>query len=106
MSSIALSRSSADQEFFRIHLELAEKLHSLSASGGVIDGNNVELDGLGEGAALSNSDLISLTHAEARRAVSRESAVTLLITLVLADVVQIIAADNDGALHLVSANDT
>lgn len=57
--------------------------------------------------ALANSDDVTLLNAnEGGRKVSREILVALLETVVLSNVVEVISADNDSALHLVGDNDT
>jgi len=50
--------------------------------------------------ALAGEDLIARLHAEGRRAVDRRVVVTLLKTVVLLDVVEVVLADDDGVLHL------
>ena len=62
--------------------------------------DNIELDSLGQGAALSNGHNISLLNSEGRCAVGVDVLVTLLETTVLLDVVEVVATDDDGALHL------
>lgn len=56
---------------------------------------------LGEGAALANGDLVTKNHiTESGGDVGRKVAVTLLKTVVLGKVVQVIPADNAGASAL------
>jgi len=87
------------------HLELLELLAALLCLE-VLDLQDIELDGLGEGTALTDSDTIALLDAtEAGRAVSSEICVALLITVVLGDVVEVLTADDDGAVHLCGADD-
>lgn len=62
--------------------------------------HNIELDRLGQGTALSNSDNITLLDREARTAVGVNILVTLLITLVLGDVVEVVPANDNCTLHL------
>ena len=62
--------------------------------------DDIELDSLGQGTALSNGHNISLFDPEGRSAVSVDVLVTLLETTVLLDVVEVVATDDDGALHL------
>jgi len=61
---------------------------------------HVEAHGLGQGAALADGDDITLLHAEGGAEVSRQGAVSLLKTAVLGDVVQVVTADDQGAVHL------
>jgi hypothetical protein len=57
--------------------------------------------------ALANSnDITFLNTDEGGRQVGREVLVTLLETVVLSNVVEVISADNDGTLHLVGNDDT
>lgn len=50
--------------------------------------------------ALSNGDLITLLNTESRRNVSSEVLVSLLITVVLGDVVEVFSADDERTVHL------
>jgi len=68
--------------------------------------DNVEADGLGNGAALSDSHDITDAETESRGAVSGDSLMALLKTVVLLDVMEVIATDNNGVLHLGGDNDT
>ena len=65
----------------------------------------VEADSLGERAALAHNHGVTLLDAEARGDVRREVSVALLVALVLLNVVQVIHADDDGALHLGGLDD-
>jgi hypothetical protein len=62
--------------------------------------NHVELHGLGQGTALSNGDNITILHREARAAMYVNVLVPLLVTLVLGNVVKVIPANDNSALHL------
>lgn len=68
--------------------------------------DNVEADGLGNGAALSDGHDITGTEAESGGAVSGNGLMALLETVVLADVMEVVTADNNGVLHLGGDNDT
>ena len=68
--------------------------------------DNVEADGLGNGAALSDSHDITDAETESRGAMSGDSLMALLKTVVLLDVMEVIATDNNGVLHLGGDNDT
>ena len=81
-----------------MHLELVELLSSLSLSGE--DTENVETDGLGEGPALANDDLVTGLSTESGRNVCGEVLVALLVTGVLGDEVKVLAADDESAVHL------
>lgn len=63
-------------------------------------GDDVESNSLGKRTALSDSDNISVLNRKGRRAVSRDVRVSLLVTTVLSDVVQVVSSDDDGSLHL------
>ena len=78
-----------------MHLELVELLSSLSLSGE--DTENVETDGLGEGPALANDDLVTGLSTESGRNVCGEVLVALLVTGVLGDEVKVFTADDQGA---------
>ena len=81
-----------------MHLELVELLSSLSLSGK--DTENVEADGLGEGPALANNDLVTGLDTESGRNVCGEVLVALLVTGVLGDEVKVFTADDQGACHV------
>lgn len=50
--------------------------------------------------ALSDGDLVTLLNTEGRGDMGREVLVSLLVTGVLGDEVEVFAADNDGPVHL------
>ena len=67
--------------------------------------DNVEADGLGKGSALADGhDVTLLNTGEGGGAVSSKVLVSLLESVVLLDVVQVVSSDNDGSSHL-SRND-
>ena len=68
--------------------------------------DDVEADGLGNGAALSDGHDITGAEAEGGGAVRSHGLVALLETVVLADVVEVVTADDNGVLHLGGDNDT
>jgi hypothetical protein len=78
-----------------MRLKLGELLGSLSASGE--DTEDVEADGLGEGPALANDDLVTRLDTESGRDVCGEVLVALLVTRVLGDEVEVFTADDQGA---------
>lgn len=68
--------------------------------------DHVELDRLGEGAALAHGHDVALSHVlEAGGAVSSELVVALLESSVLGDILEVVTANDDGALHLVGHDD-
>ena len=62
--------------------------------------DNVEADGLGKGSALTNSHDVTDLNAEGWGAVSGQGLVALFESVVLLDVMQVIASDDDSSLHL------
>ena len=63
--------------------------------------DDVEADGLGQGSALADGhDVTLLDSGESGGAVSSEVLVSLLESVVLGDVMEVVAADDDGSLHL------
>jgi hypothetical protein len=64
------------------------------------DLEEVEVDGLGEGPALADDGDIADLDAKGGRAVGGDVAVAFFVTVVLGHVVQVVAPDDDGALHL------
>ncbi|GET88216.1 40S ribosomal protein S11, putative [Leishmania tarentolae] len=67
---------------------------------------DVVADRLAQRAALTNDDLITLLRVEGRAAVHGQGLVALLVPLVLLDEVQVVAADDDGAVHLGGVHNT
>ncbi len=55
---------------------------------------------LGERTALADGDPVTLLNTESGGNVSSQVLVALLVTVVLGDVVEVFAADDDGAVHL------
>jgi hypothetical protein len=69
--------------------------------------DDVETDGLGEGSALTDGHDVTLLHTgECGGAVSGEVLVSLLESVVLLDVMQVVSSDNDGSSHLSRNNNT
>ena len=71
-----------------------------------LDTEDVEADRLGKRAALADGDDVSVLDLEGRGEVGGQVAVALLETVVLLDVVQVVTADRDRALHLGRHADT
>jgi len=86
-----------------MHLEHTEGLLSGLGPLGLVS-HNVEQDSLGQRTALSNGDNISLLYSEAWTAVGMDILVPLLETTVLLDVVKVVPADDNSALHLGGGN--
>lgn len=78
-----------------MRLELGELLSRLAASGQNTE--DVEADSLGKGPALANDDLVTGLDTESRRDVRSEVLVALLVTGVLGNEVEVLAADDKGA---------
>lgn len=69
--------------------------------------DHVEADGLGEGSALADGhDVTLLNTGEGGGAVSGQVLVSLLESVVLLDVMQVVSSDNDGSSHLSRNNNT
>lgn len=83
-----------------MHLELGELLGSLALAGE--DTEDVEADGLGEGPALANDDLVTGLDTESGGDVRSEVLVALLVTGVLGDEVEVFTTDDQGACEAVS----
>lgn len=56
--------------------------------------------------ALTSDDDITFSDGEARRAVNGEVSVSLLVSVVLSDVMQVIFSNDDGSGHLGGDDDT
>lgn len=82
-----------------INLELGELL-LLALSGTAGNSKNVESNGLRKRTALTNSDNITLSNTESRGNVGSKVLVTLLVTVVLRDVVEVLTSQDDGTVHL------
>ena len=83
-----------------MHLELGELLGSLALAGE--DTEDVEADGLGEGPALANDDLVTGLDTESGGDVGGEVLVALLVTGVLGDEVEVFTTDDQGACILLA----
>jgi hypothetical protein len=81
-------------------LKLGERLDSLAGSGKHTE--DVETDGLGEGSALANDDLVTGLDTESGGDVGGEILVALLVTGVLGDEVEVLAADDEGTYVLLA----
>lgn len=83
-----------------MRLETTELLGSLL--GGLVLGDleDVETNSLGEGTALANGDGVANLDTESGRNVGGNVLVTLLVTRVLGDEVEVLSADDDGTGHL------
>jgi len=80
-------------------LENTEGLLSGLGTFGLV-GDNIESNGLGKRAALTNSDNISFLDGEGGTAVGSDVLVSLFETTVLSDVVKVVSSHNDCSLHL------
>jgi len=80
-----------------IGLEFLESLHTLASTGE--NAEDVEANSFRQRPALTDGNLITLLDTESWGNVCRDVLMTLLITLVLRDVVQVVAADDKGSVH-------
>lgn len=85
------------------NLELGEALGLGDSDGDLQD---VESNGLGDGSALANNDDITLGDTESRGDVSGNVLVSLLVSVVFRDKVQVFTSDNDGSVHFGGDNGT
>ena len=81
-------------------LEKSELFLSCTEDLVLLDLHNVKSNGLGKWSALATSHDVTLLDIKARRAVHSGVLVTLLETVVLLDVVQVMATNNDCSCHL------
>ena len=63
------------------------------------DLQQVEVDSLGEGSALANHSDVSFLNGESGRAVNGDVSVSLLVSVILGHIVQVIPSHNNGSLH-------
>ena len=68
--------------------------------------DNVEADSLGDWSALANGNDITDSESEGWGAVSGDSLMALLESVVLLDVVKVVTSDYDGVLHFSGDHDT
>ena len=59
------------------------------------------MDGLGKWSALSDSNDVTFLDSETRGAMSNEVSMSLLVSIVLLDEVEVVSSDDDGVSHLV-----
>lgn len=83
------------------NLELVEALGRLVLG----DTEDVETDSLGERAALTDGDGVTLLDTESGGDVGSEVLVALLVTAVLGDEVEVLATEDDGVGHLAGGVD-
>ncbi len=81
-------------------LEQSELLLSGTEDLILLELNNIESDSLGQGSALTTSNDITFLNIEARRAMDGSVLMPFLETVVLFDVVKIVATNDDGSGHL------
>lgn len=86
-------------------LDTSEHLLAISRRGCAIDFKNGKSLRLRRGTVLANRDLITFPKTETRGSMSRDVAVALLKSLVLADPMQVIPSHDDGLLHLSGDDD-
>lgn len=72
----------------------------LSLGVGRSDLQHVESDGLRQGTALADGDDVAFLHSESGRDVGGNVLVSLFVSVVLGDVVQVVSSDDDGSVHL------
>lgn len=84
-------------------LELGELLRLRSRDSNLQD---VESDGLGQRSALANNNNITLLDTESWGQVSSNVLVSLLVSVVFRDEVEVVSSDDDGSVHLGRNNGT
>jgi len=80
------------------HLEFLERLNGLACTGQHAE--DVESDSLAEGSALTDGDHITFFNTERRGNVGGKVGVSLLVSGVLGDEVEVFSADDQGSVHL------
>lgn len=86
-----------------IHLEFSELLLGLGVRSNLQD---VESDSLGDWSTLTNSDNVTDLNTESWGNVNWNVLVSLFVSVVLWNVVQVVSSDDDGTVHLGGDNDT
>lgn len=90
-------------DYKRLNLEFAETLGFTSSSSNL---DNVESDGLGEWSTLANSNVITFLDSESWGDVSSQVLVSLFVSVVFWNIVQVVSSDDDGSVHLGRDNNT
>jgi hypothetical protein len=85
------------------NLELGELLGS---TGSWLDLQDVESNSLRQWSTLTNGNQVTLLDTEGWGDVSRQVFVTLLVSVVFWNVVQVVTSDDDGTVHLGGDNGT
>lgn len=86
-----------------LHLEFGELLLGLGVGGNLQD---VESNGLGDWSTLTNGNDVTDLNTESWGNVNWDVLVSLLVSVVLWNVVQVVSSDDDGTVHLGGDNDT
>lgn len=86
-----------------LHLEFGELLLRLGVGGNLQD---VESNGLGDWSTLTNGNDVTDLNTESWGNVNWDVLVSLLVSVVLWNVVQVVSSDDDGTVHLGGDNDT
>lgn len=85
------------------NLELGELLGLGSRNSNLQD---VESDGLGKWSTLTNNDNVTLRNTEGWRNVDSDVLVSLLVSVVFLDKVEVVSSDDDGSVHFGGDNST
>ena len=85
------------------YLELRELLRLGRSNGNLQD---VESNGLGDWSTLTNNNNVTFLDTESWGNVSSQVLVSLLVSVVLWNVVQVFSSDDDGSVHLGGNNGT
>jgi len=93
----ATAHDSEKQEVTHKSLELAELLDTLTLR--TVDTEDVESYSFAERSALANNNLVTFLNTEARGDMGSEVLVSLLVTGILGDEVEVLSADDQGAMH-------
>ena len=84
-----------------------ESLSNVTFYSLLLNSDDVESHGLGERSALSNSnDISDLGSSEAWGAMSWQVVMSLLESVVLFDVMEVVSSEDDSSVHLVGKDDT
>lgn len=78
----------------------------LGLGGGNSNLQDVESNSLRDRSALPNGNNVTLRDSESRRNVSRQVLVSLLVSVVFGNVVQVFSSDDNGSVHLGGDNST
>lgn len=78
----------------------------LRLGAGVSNSQNVESNGLGQRSTLTGSNVVTFLDSEGWGDVSSKVLMSLFVSVIFRNIVQVVSSDNDGSVHLGGDNST